>query len=387
MAILQECPTCRQKRSNKLKLCPCGENLEKAKRSNRVRYWITYRLRGKQRWESVGFSLSEARDAEGKRRAQKREGKIFELLPESKTTFKELSKWYLGLESVKALSSYWLIELTLKKFNSVFGDKVVKDIRIADLENYQQKRLSLGIAPATIDHEIRKPKTMIIKAFDNGMISGDTLRTFKKAKRLLKKGTDVRDRILSADEFMALVRGVPRHVADIVKTAYYTGMRKSEILNLTWDNVDLKNGEICLNPDDTKTGKGRKIPMCDDLKKVFEKMPRAIHDNHAFLYRGKPVTDIRKGLKKGCKEAGIVYGRGVKGGFIFHDLRHTAVTNMRKAGVAESVIMTITGHETREMFDRYNSVDADDTRAGIDQMGIYLKNVYQTVYRGKNKAG
>jgi integrase len=67
------------------------------------------------------------------------------------------------------------------------------------------------------------------------------------------------------------------------------------------------------------------------------------------------------------KTAGIPYGRGTKGGFVFHDTRHCFNTNMRKSGVPESVIMKITGHSTREMFLRYDTVDATDTRKAIDQ--------------------
>ena len=51
---------------------------------------------------------------------------------------------------------------------------------------------------------------------------------------------------------------------------------------------------------------------------------------------------------------------------------------MRKAGVAESVIMKITGHSTREMFDRYNTVDENDTRQAIDQFESFLSDVHQT---------
>ncbi len=285
----------------------------------------------------------------------------------------KLSEWYLELEKVKALSSYWLIGLTLKKFNSVFGDMIVSNIKPADLENYQQRRISEGKAPATVDHEIGKPRTMIIKAYDNGMVSHDVVRVFEKAKKLLKKGTDVRDRVLSSDEFQALAANCPRHVADMVKTAYYSGMRRGEILNLTWDRVDMKAREVRLRPEDTKSGKGRTIPMCAELYSVFDGIPRHIHGGHVFLYQGKPVRDIRAGLKTGCKEAGLKYGRSVEGGFVMHDLRHTFVTNMRKAGVPESVIMEITGHETREMFDRYNSVDAGDMKTAVDTMGKFLK--------------
>jgi integrase len=117
-------------------------------------------------------------------------------------------------------------------------------------------------------------------------------------------------------------------------------------------------------PGDTKDREARDIPICDEFYKVLLDMPNRIQkagdNDHVFVYRGKPVNDIRKGLRDACKSSGIKYGRNVEGGFVFHDLRHTFNTNMRKAGVSDSVIMAITGHSTREMFDRYNSIDLDD---------------------------
>jgi integrase len=64
--------------------------------------------------------------------------------------------------------------------------------------------------------------------------------------------------------------------------------------------------------------------------------------------------------------------------------RHTFNTNMRKAGVPESVIMQITGHATREMFDRYNTIDAEDARRAIDQLQDYFQNVYKTFTNQEN---
>ncbi len=95
---------------------------------------------------------------------------------------------------------------------------------------------------------------------------------------------------------------------------------------------------------DTKDKEARVIPINTKLLEYFKSIPRGLHNNHVFLYSGKPIKDIRTGLVKACGKAGIIYGQKVKDGFIFHDLRHTFNTNMRKAGVAESVIMEITGH-------------------------------------------
>ena len=396
MAILAECPICRKKQSTKNKVCIgklkggflCEADLEKLKqRSKKVRYYISYRIpgaKGKQRMEFVGYSVTETRDADGKRKVQKRENKfVFDIKPEAKMTFNELTDWYLSLEHTKSLSSYGIIKITLNKFNKEFGNTVVGQIKPIDLENYQAKRLKQGMAPGTVDHEVRKPKTMIYKAFDNDMVGGNTLKTFKTIKKTLIKGSDVRNRILSPDEFKGLMKHSKGHTKAIISMGYYTGMRKGEILKLTWDKVDLASRMIRLEIEDTKDNEKRSIPICDELYSVLVSLPNRIQksneDNHVFQFNGKPVSDIRTALKKACKKAGIEYGRFVKGGFIFHDLRHTFNTNMRKAGVQESVIMEITGHSTREMFDRYNTVDEEDTRKAVNQLEEFFESVNQTV--------
>ncbi len=117
MAILAECPICRKRQSAKNKICACGENLDRAKRSRRVKYWISYRLpNGKQRREMIGFSIEEARAAEGKRKAQKKENRIFDMLPESKMTFRELSEWFLDLPSVMDRAYYPTLKINLSSF-------------------------------------------------------------------------------------------------------------------------------------------------------------------------------------------------------------------------------------------------------------------------------
>ena len=104
MAILSECPTCGRKQSTKNKNCQCGENLDRAKKSGRVNYWISYRLPGgKQRRESVaameglaGNSIDDARTALSKRAIQKKEKRILDILPESKITFGKLTRMVHG---------------------------------------------------------------------------------------------------------------------------------------------------------------------------------------------------------------------------------------------------------------------------------------------------
>ena len=373
MAILAECPQCHKKQAVKNRICDCGADLVKLKRSGKVHYWIQYRLPGgKQRKEHIGFSIEEARTAEGKRRAQKRENRIFDILPEAKITFSELTSWYLGLERVKALPSLSRIEIALNRFNSAFGDTLVKDIKPVQLENYQQKRIQDGMAAATIDREIGEAKTMINRAFDNDMIGGETIRTFKKVKKLLKRNSNARDRIISKEELEAILHHAKPHLKAILVTGFYSGMRSGEILSLTWDKVNMEKRIIKLEASDTKDREPREIPIGDDLYRILRDIPRALHDNHVFLFRGKPIRSIRKSLKYACEKAKLVYGRFKKDGIVMHDLRHSFNTHMRKAGVPESVIMEITGHSTREMFDRYNTVDRDDKKEAIGRLQSYL---------------
>lgn len=371
MAILAECPTCHKKQSTRNRLCAgkigCGEDLVKAKRSQKVRYWIQYRLPGgRQRKEFVGYSIQEARDAEGKRRSQKRENRIFDIKPEAKMTFGELTEWYLGLEKVKALASYWRVQISLNNFNSEFGNVLIKDIRLSQIENYQQMRLNIGLAPATVDREVGEVKTMIYKAYDDGILDDRIAMIFKKVKKLLKKNANARDIILPFDKFERLLSNSPLYLLGILATGFYTGMRKGEILGLTWDKVDLENRFIRLEATDTKDREPRLVPIDDELYEILKIQPKALHHNYVFTYKGNPIrTNFRRSLATACRKAGIPYGRKVKGGFTFHDLRHMFNTYMRKAGVAESVIMKITGHSIREMFDRYNTIDADDAKEAM----------------------
>jgi len=88
MTILAECPICRRKQSVKKKACPCGQDLDKAKKSRTVKYWVSYRMPdGTQRRELVqgegidSHSIEDARAFEAKRKVQKRERRVFDMLP------------------------------------------------------------------------------------------------------------------------------------------------------------------------------------------------------------------------------------------------------------------------------------------------------------------
>ena len=79
-----------------------------------------------------------------------------------------------------------------------------------------------------------------------------------------------------------------------------------------------------------------------------------------FQRHGEPIGDFRKVWATACKKAGLT-------GRLVHDLRRTAARDFRKAGVSEGEIMKLCGWKSRDMFDRYNIIDAADLSRAVAQ--------------------
>lgn len=371
MSILAECPECHKKQSTKNRACACGADLLKAKASKRLRYWISYRMPdGKQRRESVGFSIEEAKDADGKRRSQKRENRIFDIVPESKITFEELAEWYLNLKSVKSLSSYDRIKLALRNFNTTLGNKKVCELKLNDLEEYQLGRADQGRAPATIDMEIKIMQTAVTKAFDNDKVDGRALKPFRSLKKQLKKGSNARTRTLTIEEFLKLLDAAPGHLKAILQIAFHTGMRSGEIRNLCWKNIDRKNGFIRLSDDSTKEGKRKIIPINHHVETVLNNLPRAIQHDYVITYEGEPIRQkcgFKRSIRTACKNAGIPYGREHPNGITFHDIRRTVKTNMLNAGIDKAFRDTLLGHSLEGMDAYYLKPDEKALKKAMEK--------------------
>jgi len=388
MSILAECPICHKKQSNKNKVCTCGGDIDQAKKSNRVRYWISYRMPdGKQRRESVGafeglnsYSITDARNAESKRIVQKKEKRIFDMLPESEIIFNDLADWYKELKQIKKLKSFRRVTAILANFNKEFGQHLVNNIKASDLTDYQEKRLEQKASPRTVDYEISVIKTMVTRAFYDDKVSGRILKVFKPIKRKLKPGSNARKRVLSFKEYLKLTDNAPQHLKVILITAYFTGMRMSELLNLIWKYIDRKAMFIRLPADATKEGKEKNIPINHHVKKILDTIPRALKHNYVFTYRGNAFQEggIKKSFKTTCINAKILYGRKTENGTTFHDIRRTVKTNMLKAGVDKVYRDLILGHSLKGMDVYYLAPDEKTLTDAMDKYTRWIEENLKT---------
>ena len=168
-------------------------------------------------------------------------------------------------------------------------------------------------------------------------------------------------------EYLRVRQHLPAPYQDILDFAYYSGWRRREIPELTWQEVDAAGGVIRLDPARSKTRTGRLLPICAPLLAVLERRQqrRAPEDPQVFHRDGITVRAWRKAWPTACRQAGLLHR-------ILHDCRRTAARNLIRAGVPERVAMLLTGHRTRCVFDRYNIVNEHELLVAGQQLVTYL---------------
>lgn len=366
MGLLVECPKCKYRNSINAKSCtgkdkdakPCGFALKK--HSGRV-YWVEYYdLEGRRSRKRIGPNKTAAEQELRKVQSAKAEGRHIQKSPDACTRFKALAEWYLTLEAVKAKHSFRRDEQSLKRLLPFFGERLLKDITPALVADYQQKRLTEPSGrspknltkPATVNREIACFKTIFNMAIAEGKAEK---YPFKKRGMMLRENNE-RDRVLSSGEYAHLLTHCPAHLKHIVKLAYHTAMRQGEILNLTWGQVDLKEGFIRLRSEDTKTNEARLVPLTQELIDMFQAMPRGLPGVRVFTYKGRSVGSIKRAFETAVRKAEIE-------DFTFHDLRHTAINNWRLQGHDYFRIMSASGHKGIHVFKRYNTVSKEELKS------------------------
>jgi integrase len=177
-----------------------------------------------------------------------------------------------------------------------------------------------------------------------------------------------RDGFLAPADFATLASHLPDDGLQLfVRFLYVTGMRVGEARQLEWRDVD--GTVLRIRGNTTKNGAARTLPIAGGVAEVIAeaRQLRRLDCPTIFHRQGQAIGLFRKTWAAATKAAGHE-------GLLVHDLRRSAVRNLIRSGVPERIAMGVTGHKTRNVFDRYNIVSAADLDAGLKTVGAYLAN-------------
>lgn len=333
---------------------------------------------GKTIYESSGSAKQ--REAEAllhKRKADIKEGKHPEIKKITNYTFQELSKEYLKWGERQR--SYKSKRGFIVQLGATFGNLPLRRFSTMLIEQYQTKRTQRGNKPATINRHIATLKHMFTKALDWEMIDEETMKHIRKVKLLEENNR--RLRYLKKEECPILINACAEHLKPIVVTALNTGMRKTEVLTLKWDSVDLKNGFILL--DKTKNGERREIPVNQTVKDTLNRIVRRVDVPYVFTDQktGNRYRDIKTAFNAACRRAGIK-------DFKFHDLRHTFASHLVMAGVDLTSVKELLGHKTLTMTLRYAHLAPSHKVKAVDILDSVLNENFtiQKLYKKEGGA-
>ena len=280
----------------------------------------------------------------------------------------------------------------------------VSTITTARVKQFKEERLKDGASPATVNRSLAALRRMFVLAQEDEKLQPQHVPTIK----LLAEPKQPRAGFLEPQDYDKLSASLPEYVRPLLQLGFYTGMRLGEIVNLKWGRVDLAANVIRLLPQDTKNKTGRAIPLIDGLPEMFEKLrrqhPRAGENDPVFLSytdgkpeEGKPIGSFIKAWRNACVKAAIktklngeeIVSRfekdGTYRGFIFHDLRRSAVRNLVQAGVDRTTAKAITGHKTDEVFERYDIKVEDDLQDAAVKVAESLRQRREAATRKQNR--
>lgn len=223
-----------------------------------------------------------------------------------------------------------------------FGEFELHEITSLHVSQFMVKRQQDGVKNSSINRELTVLKKMLALSIEWG---------YKIERNPVKKGNYFsedayrRERVLTSEEETRLFLAAAPHLRSILVCALATGMRYSEILRLSWENVDMAKLQITVKPETSKSGKKRIIPINKPLFNELLRLRRINEgrNDYVFLYEDsktgklRPVTTVRRAFTMACKRAKIK-------NLHFHDLRHTVGTRLISRGVDPITVKNILGH-------------------------------------------
>lgn len=249
----------------------------------------------------------------------------------------------------------------LKLIKSNLAVQYIDEISNTELSDYIQRRKE-AVSGATINRELVIISSMINKLRLWQYRTPD----IKPIKFKLKEKAENIKYLKNWETAQKIIDNAAPHLKPIIYTALYTGLRRSNILKLKWEELDFENNLINVRVKDrTKDGgKNLTIPMIDKLKEILQSQPRI--NAYVFNYGGQPMNDIKHSWhsvfydhKGKLKDPALPYTN-------FHTLRHTAATWLLKKTNNLKITQEILGHANITTTMKYAHIMTDEKRKALD---------------------
>lgn len=336
--------------------------------------WIKVYHNGREvRRSSGGDDLAKARDEKKKLTAKLQRGEISGGNADQVRVNELLDDYLDHLKNQKRESTFKIYTMTVNaNLRPFFGDLKATKVKTEDFKRYRTRRMTVdGVADATVNRELTALRAAFYDGSEHTPPKVNSVPNFKPAmvqERYSRQG------FLDDKGYKGMKEQLPAYLRPLFVVAYFTGVRKGELLKVRWHQVDFERCEIVLRRGETKADDGRVLPIFDG------EMMQALKDAKRFRDEsfpgspwvfigdaGDPIKDFRGAWNSACIRAGLfeIPSSGPSAGrkmstLLFHDLRRTANRNMRRAGIDQSLRMKITGHKTPAMETRYNIIDSQD---------------------------
>jgi integrase len=303
-------------------------------------YHVEYREHGKLKREKVGpKDLASIRMGDIQRAML--EKRHLNINKNAVVTLGDIVRWYSSLIEVMSLRSYKERMRSINAISKGLGaETVMSGVAPALLESWRSGRLQ-SCEPATVNREITYLKACLNMAMKYEMIETNPISGVSNLKE-----SNHRDVGLTVQQLGVLVNNCPDWIHDVVNVAFYTMMRRGEILGITQSNVDLKEWKITIPAELAKNGESRVVPIPDIIRPIFIAQKRLFALERIFSINGYSVSYFQKTFSEAVKRSQL-------GDFHFHDLRHASAQWYHENGNSVEVIMQIGGWSNFDMLKRY----------------------------------
>jgi integrase len=322
-------------------------------------YWIQYSVRGVTHRESSGsIRVSDANQLLTKRLADANAGKPVGTVVE-RTTLGDLTEMIKNEYEINKRASRKRLGHALDHITEFFtAAQKARDFTTDRSVAYTKHRQEQGAANATINRELAALKRMFSLA-----VRAD--KVVRKPYIAMLEENNARQGFIEHAEFVALRNALPLHLRDPITFLYLSGWRVSEMKSLEWCDVDSDRTVVRLSPAKSKNKEGRVLPLTGELAGVFARAQATRRIDCPLVFHAVG-SDFRGAWTAACTKVGL-------GKLLVHDLRRSAIRNLVRAGVPDAMAMSLSGHKTRSIFNRYNIVSEADLVSAVTRRDSYLE--------------